>query len=97
MNYPLTTPLSDALGAAVAAGACAAEMRVLRSLAKPGLTLADLLSHPRAAYWAFWYARDVINGRWPEAEATIASDPAWAFLYARNVSGVPADWRESIR
>ena len=32
--------------------------------------------------WAYYYARHIINGRWPEGEKAIASDPHWAYLYA---------------
>ena len=38
-------------------------------------------------WWAYEYAKDVIRGRWPEAEATIAKDPYSAYHYARDVIG----------
>ena len=31
------------------------------------------------------YARDIIKGRWPEAELYIMKDPVWAYCYARDV------------
>jgi hypothetical protein len=34
-------------------------------------------------YAAYWYARDVIKGRWPEAEPRIMTDPEWAYLYVK--------------
>ena len=34
--------------------------------------------------WAYVYARDVIGGRFPEGEATIATDPYVAYVYARD-------------
>jgi hypothetical protein len=37
-------------------------------------------------YWAYMYARHIIKGRWPEAEATIATSP-WGFPYAWHVIG----------
>ena len=37
------------------------------------------LSSPKRAYH---YARDVIEGRWPEGEALIAQDVHYAYLYA---------------
>ena len=40
------------------------------------------LTDPRRAYY---YAINVIGGRWPEAEATIATDPSVAEHYALNV------------
>jgi len=34
---------------------------------------------------AYWYAQDVIHGRWPEAEPIFATDPQYSYVYARNV------------
>jgi hypothetical protein len=34
---------------------------------------------------AYYYAKDVIGGRFPEGEAAIATDPRWAHEYARDV------------
>ncbi len=39
-------------------------------------------------YSAYNYARDVIKGRWPEAEELINSDQYFKFIYARDVSGI---------
>jgi hypothetical protein len=44
-------------------------------------------SRPRWAYWAYYYARDVIGGRWPEGEPAIATSPYSAYYYARDVIG----------
>ena len=35
--------------------------------------------------YAYDYAIDVIEGRWPEGEKAIASDPGYAYLYASHV------------
>lgn len=35
--------------------------------------------------WACRYARDVIKGRWPEAEEIIGQNPGWLNFYKRNV------------
>jgi hypothetical protein len=35
--------------------------------------------------WAYSYAADVIKGRFPEGEATIARDPYWSYGYAKYV------------
>ena len=40
--------------------------------------------HPR---WAYHYAYHIIKGRWPEAEAVIATDPKWASYYASRILG----------
>ena len=41
--------------------------------------------HSDAPQWAYWYARNVIKGRWPEAEAVIMQDAFWAYWYALDV------------
>ena len=43
--------------------------------------------------WAFRYARDVIQGRWPEAEPVISQDPQWAYFYARYA--IKGRWPEA--
>jgi len=35
----------------------------------------------------YYYAKDIIGGRWPEAEPTIMIDPYCAYLYSRIVIG----------
>ncbi len=42
---------------------------------------------------AYWYAIDVIKGRWPEAEPTIMKDPEFAVNYADNV--INGRWPEA--
>jgi len=37
------------------------------------------------AHYAYWYARDVIQGRFPEGEAVIATSAYWAYWYARDI------------
>jgi hypothetical protein len=56
-------------------------------------TLEDILQHPKAAEWAYWYASEVLNSRWPEAEDVIKTDPMWAYSYA--VKFVQARWPEA--
>ncbi len=36
-------------------------------------------------YWAYYYARYDIKGRFPEGEAAMATDPYVAYVYARDV------------
>ena len=36
-------------------------------------------------YWAYFYARYVLNGRFPEGEEAIATSPYFAYLYAKDV------------
>ena len=40
-----------------------------------------------------WYARDIIKGRWKEAEPVISTDPRSAYLYARDV--IKGRWKEA--
>ncbi len=42
--------------------------------------------------WAYYYATNVIKGRWPEVENLIASDPYWAVYYAKDV--IQGQWHE---
>lgn len=43
--------------------------------------------------WPYWYAKDIIKGRWPEAEPVLAQHPGWAREYARNV--IKGRWPEA--
>jgi hypothetical protein len=47
------------------------------------------LTDPEQAYW---YAKDIIKGRWPEGEAAISKHPYWAYYYARDV--IKGRWPE---
>ena len=42
--------------------------------------------------WAYWYASDVIKGRWVEGEEVIKRSSEWAFHYALNV--IKSRWVE---
>jgi hypothetical protein len=37
------------------------------------------------AFPAYWYAKDVLKGRFPEGEKAIATDPVVSYAYARDV------------
>ena len=41
---------------------------------------------------AYTYARDVVKGRWPEGEATIAKDPDYAKLYLEQFPEAKLEW-----
>jgi len=49
-----------------------------------------LITNPERAYY---YAKDVIKGRWPEAEKYIVENPKCAYLYALNV--IKGRWSEA--
>ena len=84
---PLTTPLAEMIREAKKARACKEALANLRALErrKPGRDLASVTRCKNAPYWAYWYAHDVIKGRWLEAEPVIATYPTWAYMYACNV------------
>ena len=42
---------------------------------------------------AYRYARDVIKGRWPDAESVIMTSPEWAYGYACDV--IKGHWPEA--
>jgi predicted Zn-dependent protease len=41
---------------------------------------------------AYFYAKDIVNGRWPEGEEAISKDPRYADKYAKDV--VKGRWPE---
>jgi len=66
------------------AGACNIELYKVIKLG----SLKDAKKHPEAAYWAYWYACNVIGGRWPEAEEIIKTSPEYAFGYASFINNL---------
>ena len=57
MNY------KQLLESAASAGACEEHL----SIARQYNSFKKAMKDPQAPYWAYWYASDVIKGRWPEA------------------------------
>jgi hypothetical protein len=54
----------------------------------------EFFEHPKSSEWALWYAMEVINGRWPEAEPYIMKgDPADIQMYAMSV--IHGRWPEA--
>ena len=43
--------------------------------------------------WSYGYAKEVLKGRWPEAEEAIVKDPHMAYLYAMDV--IKGRWPEA--
>jgi len=64
------------------------EHPVLKKLFK--MQEAEIAEDPEQAYL---YARDVIEGRFPEAEPMLSKDPYWAYYYAENV--IKGRWPEA--
>jgi len=62
-------------------GACA---RALDEI-EPMTSWSEFWQHPNAPYWAYWYARRVLHGRWMEAEPYIIRSTKWTYYYACHV------------
>jgi hypothetical protein len=43
-------------------------------------------------HYAYYYAKDIIKGRWKEGEESIKKDPKLAYLYAKNI--LKDRWKE---
>lgn len=41
--------------------------------------------HPDAPEWAYWFAANIVDGRWPEAEPAISKSNTWQYWYVREV------------
>jgi len=84
-----TITLKEAITNAKKAYACKEDLNMVKSLG----SIKIILKHERAAYWLYWYARDVIKDRWPEAEEYIKKDPKHAYWYARDI--IKNRWHEA--
>ena len=84
---------STAIALAEEQGACNDDMAVIRSMSG----WEEFWAHPHAPYWSCWYVKDVIKGRWPDAENVIMKDPVFAFWYASNIKGRWPEAEEVIR
>ena len=75
--------LQDLCTEARKAGACDIVDEILEEYS----SVQDLLDRnsEKASEWAHWYALNVIEGRWPEAEPVIMKYPYQAYWYARDV------------
>ena len=78
----LSLSLKDLVAQAEQAGACSTELDTLRGYSDMQ-ELLDKAEPESLAYWAYWYAREVIQGRWPEAEGAIVLNSYWAYCYAK--------------
>jgi len=78
----------EALDLARQRGACSEAMDLIRSLGEDAV-----LGHDRASEWMYWYAKNVIRGRWLEAEGIICQSAEWATWYAGYV--IKGRWLEA--
>lgn len=82
MKLPETLEdLKEMIDEADAVGACDNELNILRR----SRDIKRLYAHPHLPDWLVWYARNVIKGRWPEAEELVTTDPYLAYEYALHV------------
>lgn len=65
------------------AGACKKDMEKAREYK----TLKSALASGKGAEWAYWYAKNIVNGRWKKAEKVISKNAKWAYCYAFDVIG----------
>ncbi len=77
----MTESLRNCVQQARKAGACKSALKTISKLK----SWDEFWAHLDAAAWSCWYAREVVKGRWPEAELAIAQDAEWAYSYARDV------------
>ena len=84
--------ISKAVNQAKKAGACAEALDAI-ILFNRKANVMSLYDHPKVIGWAYWYARNVIKGRWLEAEPVISKAAEWAYQYARNV--IKGRWLEA--
>lgn len=69
-------------------GACASDLNMIKSQG----SVNNIISHPRAPYWAFWYAYNVLKHRWVEGEDIICRSPHFIYQYSKDVIRGP--WLE---
>ena len=85
----MDSKLKEILDKAQRAGACRGAIDKLHTYN----SFEEASKDPNAPYWAYWYACEVIEGRWPEAEPVILTSPQWAYWYARDV--IESHWLEA--
>lgn len=73
--------LNELIQNAIDAGACLVAINKIKSYN----TFEDAIQDKEAPYYAYWYAINVIKGRWPEMEHIILTSPQWSYHYAKNV------------
>ena len=48
-------------------------------------TLEEALGDPNAPEWAYWYARDILEGPFPQGEDAITTSASLSYKYARDI------------
>jgi len=60
---------------------------------KPINTKARIDKLKKWPYHAYYIAKEIKKGRWPEAEPYIKNDARWAYFYARDI--IKGRWPEA--
>ena len=81
--------LTKLIAEAKDADACETEIKNIEQLS----SFEEGLKHPKAPYWCYWYAVNVIKERWHEVEDVINKDPEYAYHYARDM--IKGRWYEA--
>lgn len=77
--------LRKMIGQARKAGACKEELKCLRKIGN----LSDAEKNPRAPSWVYWYACNVLRGRFVEYEHVLLRSRHYAFQYVVDVVEEP--------
>jgi hypothetical protein len=78
--------LSKAIQLAEENDACGEALDKLKELLDSDVTkVEELVNHEDAPFWAYWFAKNVIKGPWPEGEDAISKDTYFSYQYAKEV------------
>ena len=81
--------LSKLISKAEENGACQEELDKLLSFN----SIEEALKSNKAPYWCYWYAAEVIQGRWIEGEPVILTSARYSYWYALDV--IKGRWLEA--
>ena len=84
-----TTTLSKAIENARNNNACDEDIETIENFNNWD----EFLNHENASFWLYWYSKDVIKDRWPDAEEYIMKDPKYAYWYAKEV--IKGKWSDA--
>lgn len=72
-------------------GACSEELKVIKECS----SLEEVLLHPLAPFWVFWYAKNVIKGRWKDGEEVIKTSPKPEYMINGRYQRSMERWRRN--
>lgn len=80
--------LNELIVKATTAGACDLHMNILKKYK----TFKNAARDENAAYWCYWYAQNVVEGRWYDGEPIILTSPEFCYAYALYIT--KGRWKE---